>query len=102
MLFRSQWCLLASEKANNGALKIHQDMQLFTSRLSERNQLQFALTEGRTAYLHVASGSVEIASKQLNAGDAAMFDATELIQITAHKDAEILLFDLPKINNLGV
>ena len=101
----NQWCLLASEKASNGALKIHQDMQLFSCKLSERNQLQFALIEGRTAYLQVASGSIEIASKQLNAGDAAMFDAamfdaamfdaTELIQITAHKDAEILLFDLP-------
>lgn len=93
---QNQWCLLAAENALNGALKIHQDMQLFTSKLSERNQLQYALNENRSAYLQVASGRVEIAGQQLSAGDAAMFDAATLIEITALNDAQILLFDLPK------
>jgi quercetin 2,3-dioxygenase len=93
---QNQWCLLVSENPENGALKIHQDMQLFASKLSERSALEYALKENRSAYLQVASGSVEIAGMQLNAGDAAIFDAAELIQITAINDAEILLFDLPK------
>jgi quercetin 2,3-dioxygenase len=91
----NQWCLLASEQPENGALKVHQDMALFASQLSERNQLEYALKESRSAYLQVASGSVEINQKQLNAGDAAMFDSAETIQISAIDDAEILLFDLP-------
>jgi quercetin 2,3-dioxygenase len=70
-------------------------MALFASQLSERNQLEYALKESRSAYLQVASGSVEINQKQLNAGDAAMFDSAETIQISAIDDAEILLFDLP-------
>ncbi len=91
----NQWCLLASENAAAGSLKVHQDMQLFASKLDERKALDYALKEGRSAYLQVASGSVEISGKQLEAGDAAIFDAKELIQITALESAEILLFDLP-------
>lgn len=93
---QNQWCLLASEHAEAGALKIHQDMSLFASKLSERKVLEYALKQNRSAYLQVASGSVEIDGKQLNAGDAAMFDSAQTIQITAINDAEILLFDLPK------
>ncbi len=92
---QNQWCLLASENAAAGSLKVHQDMQLFASKMSERNALEYALKQGRSAYLQVASGSVEINGKPLNAGDAAMFNTAQTIQISAINDAEILLFDLP-------
>jgi redox-sensitive bicupin YhaK (pirin superfamily) len=92
----NQWCLLASEKGEEGSLIVHQDMALFASKLSERKSLEYALKETRSAYLQVASGSVEIDHKQLKAGDAAMFDAVQTIQIQAVDNAEILLFDLPK------
>ena len=93
---QNQWCLLASENAEAGSLKLHQDMQLFASKLGERNALDYALKENRSAYLQVASGSVEIDGKQLTAGDAAMFDSAQTIQIKAVDNSEILLFDLPK------
>lgn len=92
---RNQWCLLASEHAENGALKVHQDLSLFSTKLGEQKPLSYALKEGRSAYLHVATGSVTVNQQPLNAGDAAMFDAAENIQILASNDAEILLFDLP-------
>jgi redox-sensitive bicupin YhaK (pirin superfamily) len=92
----NQWCLLASEDAAQGSLKVHQDMQLWASKLSERNQLDYVLKQSRSAYLQVASGSVEIEGKQLNAGDATMFDGAQTILIEAVDTAEILLFDLPK------
>lgn len=93
---QNQWCLLASENAEAGSLKVHQDMQLFASKLGERNALDYALKENRSAYLQVASGSVEIDVKQLTAGDAVMFDSAQTIQIKAVDNSEILLFDLPK------
>ncbi len=92
---RNQWCLLASENADENSLKVHQDMALFAAKLSERNQLDYVLKQSRSAYLQVASGGVEIDGKPLNAGDAAMFTAAESIHISATNDAEILLFDLP-------
>ena len=92
---RNQWCLLASENADENSLKVHQDMALFAAKLSERNQLDYVLKQSRSAYLQVASGGVEIDGKPLNAGDAAMFTVAESIHISATNDAEILLFDLP-------
>ena len=92
---QNQWCLLASENAEAGSLKLHQDMRLFACKLDERKALDYALKESRSAYLQVASGSVEIDGKQLTAGDAAMFDSAQTIQIIATDHAEILLFDLP-------
>jgi len=91
---QNQWCLLASEKGEEGSLIVHQNMALFAAKLSERKSLDYALKENRSAYLQVASGTVEIDQKQLNAGDAAMFDAAQTIQIKAVDNAEILLFDL--------
>ena len=93
---QNQWCLLASENAEAGSLKLHQDMRLFACKLDERKALDYALKESRSAYLQVASGSVEIDGKQLTAGDAAMFDSAQTIQIKAVDNSEILLFDLPK------
>ena len=93
---QNQWCLLASEKGEQGSLIVHQDMQLFAAKLSERTILEYALNEVRSAYLQVASGSVEIDGKPLSAGDAAMFDSAHTMQVLALYDAEILLFDLPK------
>ena len=92
---RNQWCLLASENADENSLKVHQDMVLFAAKLSERNQLDYVLKENRCAYLQVAIGGVEIDGMPFNAGDAAMFTAGENIHISATNAAEILLFDLP-------
>jgi len=94
---QNKWCLLASEKGEEGSLIVHQDMALFAAKLSERNQLDYALKDNRSAYLQVASGCIEINQKQLNTGDAAMFDSVQTIQIKAVHNAEILLFDLPAV-----
>jgi quercetin 2,3-dioxygenase len=93
---QNQWCLLASQAGEQGSLIVHQDMSLFSSKLGERKQLNYALKERRSAYLQVANGNVEIDGKTLDAGDAAMFNFAETIEITGIKDAEILLFDLPE------
>ena len=96
----NQWCLLASENAANGSLKVHQDMALFALKLTEQNVMKYVLTDQnaknkRSAYLQLASGSIEIDGMQLYAGDAAMFVSAQTIKIKALENAEILLFDLP-------
>jgi len=93
----NQWCLLASQKGEENSLIVHQDMSLYASKLSERKQLEYALKVNRSVYLQVASGCIDINQKQLNTGDAAMFDSAQTLQIKAAHNAEILLFDLPAI-----
>ncbi len=97
----NQWCLLVSQQAEpdssqQGSLKVHQDMALLATKLDAEKQLDYALKFGRSAYLQVASGSIEINGERLNAGDAALFDVAKLIQIKAISQSEVLLFDLPK------
>jgi redox-sensitive bicupin YhaK (pirin superfamily) len=94
---QNQWCLLVSQNGENNSLIVHQDMALFAAKLNERKELEYALKQDRSAYLQVASGGVEVNQKLLNAGDAAMFDNAQTIQITDMDDAEILLFDLPAV-----
>lgn len=91
----NQWCLLASNDSQQGSLKIHQNIALYATQLSERKQLDYALKDMRSAYVQVVKGMVEINQLPLSAGDAALFDAAELIQIIAIEAAELLLFDLP-------
>jgi len=93
----NQWCLLASENGMNDSIMIHQNMALYATQLSQLNQLEYFIKNNRCAYLQVASGSITINQKLLNIGDAAMIDDAQTIVITAVNDAEVLLFDLPKI-----
>jgi len=93
----NQWCLLASEESHEGSLKVHQNMALFATKLSERKHLDYALKHKRSAYVQVAQGVVEINQQLLNAGDAALFVDGEAIKISAIESAELLLFDLPAV-----
>ena len=97
----NQWCLLVSQEvkadsSQQGSLKVHQDMALLATKLDAEKQLGYTLKFSRNAYVQVASGSIEIDGEQLNVGDAALFDAAELIRIKAISHSEVLLFDLPK------
>lgn len=91
----NQWCLLASNESHEGSLKVHQDMALFATKLSERKQLNYVLKKKRSAYVQVVQGAVEINQQRLNTGDAALFEDGELIQVKAIDAVELLLFDLP-------
>ena len=91
----NQWCLLASPDSQQGSLKVHQNMALYATKLSERKALDYALKAKRSAYVQVVQGVVEINGQALNTGDVALFENGELIQINAVEAAELLLFDLP-------
>ena len=94
----NQWCLLASQNGGQNSLMVHQDIALYASQLTDAQALSYHTKPNRNAYLQLALGSAEVNGKVLQAGDAAMFDADETIQIKALGSAEVLLFDLPKTN----
>ena len=107
----NQWCLLASENSKthlienqlienqlieNQSLIVHQDIALYASQLNEHKSLTYDLKPNRCAYLQICSGQISINEQVLSAGDAAVFDDSQLIKLTALNHAEILLFDLPQ------
>ena len=91
----NQWCLLASQNGAQNSLIVHQDIALYASQLTDAQTLTYHTKPNRSAYLQIALGKVEVNGQSLTAGDAALFDADEAIEIKAIDGAEVLLFDLP-------
>ena len=90
----NKFCVLASPTSHDGSVKIHQDVELFTSILDEKREVTHTLEQGRGAWLQVASGTVNLNGINLNAGDAAAVEQEEMLRIQAKVKSEILLFDL--------
>ncbi len=86
--------LIAAKDGRNGAVKIHQDVDLYTSVLRKSDRVAYNLKPNRYAWLQVASGEIEVNDLALNAGDAISASNTEALNISTDTEAEILLFDL--------
>lgn len=91
--------LLGSSNGRHGSVTIHQDVELYGSRLKAQDQINYTLKPGRVAWLQIARGSVVLEDNNLVAGDGVAIDFTNTSQnsiklIGTSEPAEILLFDL--------
>lgn len=93
----NQWRLIASRQHRPDSLLVHQDVTLQATVLEAGNSLDYALDDGRSAYLQVARGEIVLNGERLLAGDAARLDVPQRLALTAVKEAELLLFDLPAV-----
>jgi len=73
---------------------IDQDARFFVSRLLSGQEVEHEVGEGRGAWLHVATGSVEVAGTRLDAGDALGIRGAGSIVIRGSEEAEVVLWDL--------
>ena len=90
----ARWCLLASPDAVQDSLLIHQDARVSAARLDGMETLDYPIAAGRKIYLHVARGSLRANGQQLDAGDALMCQDEAAVELSAAKEAEVLLFDM--------
>ena len=86
--------LVGSRDARDGSVKIHQDVDLYASVLSEGTELTHVFAEGRHGWLQVVRGSLELEGTTLEAGDGAAISATDSVTLKATGDVELLLFDM--------
>jgi len=87
--------LVASGAPRDGAVRVHQDVDLYAASLRGDVPLAFDLRAGRAAWLHVVRGTVTVAGdNSLSTGDAAALSDVPTLQMRATTDAEILLFDV--------
>jgi redox-sensitive bicupin YhaK (pirin superfamily) len=91
---RDRLRLVASKDGRDGSLLLHQDASLFAAILTPEQSVTHELAQGRYAWLHVARGKVEVAGKELSAGDAGAFEQAGPISVLSREPSEILLFDL--------
>ncbi len=98
--------LLAAPDGRDGAVTLHQDVELSAARLRGGEQVEYRLRPGRHAWIQVARGSVSVNGVRMEAGDGAAVSEEGLLAIQASAEtegtartagtarAEILLFDL--------
>jgi redox-sensitive bicupin YhaK (pirin superfamily) len=85
---------IAAGDGRDGAVKMEQDVVIYSTILGPGGSAAHDLADGRHAWVQVVRGSVTIDGQVLQAGDGAALSDEPRIEITGVDDAEVLLFDL--------
>jgi len=90
----NQLKLIGSRDGRDGSITIHQDVDLYASVLEEGHRVELDDVSGRRVFVQVISGSVDVNGSELAAGDGVQIREESAINIAAHDEAELLLFNL--------
>jgi hypothetical protein len=85
---------LVSSGNISGTLEIDQDAIIYVSTLSAGKNLSHS-APNRRAYLFAISGELTVNDRTLKAGDQARIENETTLTITAQKDSQLILLDLP-------
>jgi quercetin 2,3-dioxygenase len=91
---RGKLRLIAAKDGRDGAVTIHQDVDLYASVLARGDVVNYHVKPGRYAWLQIAQGVVSFNGEELQAGDGVQITGEEQLEISTDISAEILLFDL--------
>ena len=86
--------LVVSPEGADGALKVHQDLRLYSTLLGKGEQTGYTLAPGRHAWLQVARGTGTLNGVELKAGDGVAVSEESRLVLSATEPLEALLFDL--------
>ncbi len=93
---RGRLRLIASPDGAEGSVLIHQDARLYAGLFDGAEQATLPIPTGRSIYVHVARGAVEVDAHELTAGDALKLTEIQMLNIRQGRGAEVLVFDLPQ------
>jgi quercetin 2,3-dioxygenase len=85
---------IGARDGRDGAVTIHQDVEVFASRLDAGATVRHPLRAGRHAWVQVIEGDMDLNGVALAAGDGAAVSDEEELRLRASRDAHFLLFDL--------
>ncbi|MBD1861386.1 MULTISPECIES: pirin family protein [Trichocoleus] len=91
---QGQWRLIGAKDGRNGAVTIHQNVDLYVSILAAGDRLSYTLQPERYGWLQVAKGMVAWGDQTLREGDGVAIAAGEQLDLSTDTGAELLLFDL--------
>ncbi len=89
------WLPVVAPEGSEQAAKIHQDMTIYMSRLDAGKQLSFEQKAGRSAYLYVIEGQLQVNNSSLANGDTARITDTPRLELAANAPTHLMLIDLP-------
>lgn len=90
----NNWMPIASGINGNAPIKLHQDMNIFASELTNKHKLDFTVLPSRQAYLVLIEGNANVDNIELHQRDAMEID--ESFQIVTDSKAHIILFEMEK------
>lgn len=89
------WRLLAARDGREGALTIHQDVDVFAITLAQGRSAQFAPRAGRKQWVQITQGVGNLQGQELAAGDGMALEHEPHLALTAHgQGIGALLFDM--------
>ena len=91
---RGRLRLIAAAEQSDGVLQIQQDVDLYASILGPGESVSHEIREGRSAWVQVARGTVELNGTKLAAGDGAALVDQRSLEMVSREGVEFLLFDL--------
>ena len=91
---RGRLRLIGSRDGRDGSVTIHQDVELYASRLGKGESISHDLAVNRKGWIHVVNGAVVLNGKRLQTGDGAAIEGPATIDLTGDSDVELLLFDM--------
>ena len=86
---------IASGQDAPGAVKIHQDVTFYVSRLRAGESVGHELKPGRRAFIYVIGGEVTLNGEKISLGDQARVTDVSKLEIAGERESEIILIDLP-------
>ena len=92
---RGRLRLIVSGDGAQQSVRIHQDARIHAGLFDGDESATLSLAPGRRAYVHLVRGTLAVNGTPLSAGDALKLTDAGEVKLTAGKDAEVLVFDLP-------
>lgn len=90
------WQLMAAPEARSGVAVLQQSVDLWRLRLEAGQETDVLPLRGRSAWMHIVRGSLDLDGLILSSGDGVGFTSpSELTRFEALSAVECLLFDLP-------
>ena len=91
---RDRLRLVASRDGRDGAVTVHQDVDLYATLMSAGKTVTHEIKPGRGAWVHVAQGSLVLNGETVKAGDGVSVLGPATVTLAATAESEALLFDM--------
>jgi len=86
--------LIASKSGRDESIPIHQDAEVNVARLDKGMSLDYPLKNGRSGWVQLIEGELDLNGTTLRPGDGAAIQNETLLHLEAPANAHFLLFDL--------
>lgn len=91
---RNKLLKVVSGNREEGIIFINQDAEIFLSDLDTGIKLNYEVKDKRGVYIQLVEGTLNVNGNKIEKGDALKISSEKNLELTAEKNAKIVLFDI--------